>query len=234
MPIRRHTRRAAAVLAALLTVAAVPAVASQPTDGPRPDVCDGAERDVFDDVAGSTFAAAIDCLAAYGIVHGDHTARFRPQAPATRGQTATTLDRLAEVADAQQLPDGDVPYDDVADSTHRDAIGRLHTAGIAHGSTTTRYAPSAQLTRGQAATLHARTLAVLGVDLDDDPPAAFDDTAGTTHQQAIAQLAALDVVDGYGDGTFRPDLPVTRGQLAALSLGTAEVLHDERLWAGIG
>lgn len=32
----------------------------------------------------------------------------------------------------------------------------------------------------------------------------------------IAELAAMEIIDGYPDGTFRPNAPVTRAQLAAL------------------
>lgn len=42
----------------------------------------------------------------------------------------------------------------------------------------------------------------------------FTDIAGTTHEDAILAIAAEAVTTGYGDGTFRPGDPVTRGQMA--------------------
>jgi hypothetical protein len=42
----------------------------------------------------------------------------------------------------------------------------------------------------------------------------FTDIAGNVHQQAIVNVAARGIIQGYTDGTFGPDNPVTRGQMA--------------------
>ncbi len=47
-----------------------------------------------------------------------------------------------------------------------------------------------------------------------------DITADHTHATAIAGLVAGVVTSGYPDGTFRPDEPVTRAQMATF-LATA-------------
>lgn len=47
-----------------------------------------------------------------------------------------------------------------------------------------------------------------------EAPAAFSDTAGHTHEANIEKVAAAGIAGGYPDGTFRPDEPVTRGQMA--------------------
>jgi len=41
----------------------------------------------------------------------------------------------------------------------------------------------------------------------------FTDIAGNTHEQSIINMADRGVTEGYPDGTFRPDNPVTRGQM---------------------
>jgi len=43
--------------------------------------------------------------------------------------------------------------------------------------------------------------------------AEFTDIAGNTHEQSIINMADRGVTEGYPDGTFRPDNPVTRGQM---------------------
>ncbi|MBA2281560.1 MAG: S-layer homology domain-containing protein [Acidimicrobiia bacterium] len=43
----------------------------------------------------------------------------------------------------------------------------------------------------------------------------FSDIAGNAHAANIERLAALGVTSGFPDGTFRPDSPVTRAQMAA-------------------
>jgi len=42
----------------------------------------------------------------------------------------------------------------------------------------------------------------------------FTDISGNVHQQAIVNLAARGIIQGYTVGTFGPDNPVTRGQVA--------------------
>src|SRR6056297_1699497 len=44
----------------------------------------------------------------------------------------------------------------------------------------------------------------------------FDDIKNTKYQEAVEFLSAYQVIDGFGDGTFRPDEPVTRGQMAKM------------------
>ncbi|MGB9976904.1 S-layer homology domain-containing protein [Thermovenabulum sp.] len=44
----------------------------------------------------------------------------------------------------------------------------------------------------------------------------FPDTAGKPFEQAVEQLKALGIVDGYPDGTYKPDVVVTRAQMAKL------------------
>jgi hypothetical protein len=56
----------------------------------------------------------------------------------------------------------------------------------------------------------------------------FTDVGPTApHSEAIAYLSSRDIVVGFGDGTFRPDSPVTRQQFAkmivlAMGLGVTE------------
>jgi hypothetical protein len=45
--------------------------------------------------------------------------------------------------------------------------------------------------------------------------ARFRDTTGNTHEAAIEALVARSITDGFPDGTFRPTLPINRGQVAS-------------------
>lgn len=45
----------------------------------------------------------------------------------------------------------------------------------------------------------------------------FEDVGpDSTHADGIAWAHERGLVEGFGDGTFRPDEPVTRGQLASI------------------
>jgi len=46
--------------------------------------------------------------------------------------------------------------------------------------------------------------------------ARFKDTEGHYAEQHIDKLVEYGIVNGYDDGTFRPDQPITRGQVAVM------------------
>lgn len=53
-------------------------------------------------------------------------------------------------------------------------------------------------------------------------PNAFDDDDGSVHESSINSLAAAGMVGEAGPGQYRPQAPVTRGQLATLIRGALE------------
>ena len=44
----------------------------------------------------------------------------------------------------------------------------------------------------------------------------FTDIANSGHRDAINRLYELDITKGYNDGTFRPNQPITRGEMATM------------------
>ena len=55
--------------------------------------------------------------------------------------------------------------------------------------------------------------------------AAPEDVVGTDYEEAVVRLVALGIIDGFEDGTYRPDEQVTRAQFAKIvvaSLGVGE------------
>jgi 2',3'-cyclic-nucleotide 2'-phosphodiesterase / 3'-nucleotidase len=106
----------------------------------------------------------------------------------------------------------DTRFDDVsAGNVHANAIESLAESGIIQGTSTTTFSPSATLTRGQLATIVAGA-----ADLDRSTDTPFTDLAGTPHANNIAAAEAAGLVFGYDDGTYRPNLPVNRGQVASV------------------
>ena len=45
---------------------------------------------------------------------------------------------------------------------------------------------------------------------------AFNDIEGNIHVEAIKKLSEQGVISGFGDGTFRPDEYVTRGEFCTI------------------
>lgn len=105
-------------------------------------------------------------------------------------------------------------FDVEPDGAHTPAIDCLTYAGVVAGKSADRYDPGAAVTRGQVATLLARTIGLTDADL---PPGgdAFDDDDGSVHEDAIDRLAAAGVIR-TDIRTFRPNEPATRGSMAGL------------------
>jgi hypothetical protein len=160
---------------------------------------------LFRDITGDTHERAIVQLAEAAIASGYDDGTFRPGAPVTRGQMATFLTR------ALQLPPTSTPapYRDIGTTVHADAIARVTAAEIAAGLGDERFGPDEVVTRAQMATFLARALR-----LGSTPAATFTDIAGSSHEASILGVAQAGIASGYPDGTFRPQLAVTRGQLA--------------------
>ena len=51
---------------------------------------------------------------------------------------------------------------------------------------------------------------------EESTMAGFKDTTGHWAQAQIEQLAKLGILGGYPDGTFKPDAPITRAEVAAI------------------
>lgn len=53
--------------------------------------------------------------------------------------------------------------------------------------------------------------------------AAFSDVQGGLYGPAVAELSAYGIIQGYPDGTFRPNKPITRAEAVALVLKAGQV-----------
>jgi hypothetical protein len=70
----------------------------------------------------------------------------------------------------------------------------------------------------------ALVLACISLSVTAPPALAFTDVSPDhPYHEAISHLADLDVIDGYNDGTFRPDQPIWRAQFAKMILGADKV-----------
>ncbi|MTV25117.1 hypothetical protein FTX61_06755 [Nitriliruptoraceae bacterium ZYF776] len=121
-------------------------------------------------------------------------------------------------ADVRGTSFRDVP----AGPPHGDNVRCVAAYGIARGSADGTYRPASDVRRDQMASFLERLLVVAGADLPDDPPDAFSDDDGSVHERAIDRLAAIGVVQGRDDGTFRPAVPVTRAQMASFLVRALE------------
>ena len=109
---------------------------------------------------------------------------------------------------SHQLPFEDVPQD----SWYESAVRYAYTHGIMQGTSDTTFIPNKSLTRAEA-------VQVL-YNLEGQPTVSesttFPDLVQDWYKPAIAWAEQTGVVDGYEDGTFRPDEPFTRQEFAQM------------------
>lgn len=107
-------------------------------------------------------------------------------------------------------PPGYPPLWDVIGTTHESSVRRIADADITQGFGDGTFRPGGTVTRGQMATFIAKGWGLA--------PSASDhgltDIAGSAHAASIRAVAAAGITGGFPDGTFRPNEPVTRGQMA--------------------
>ena len=183
---------------------------SEPTAEPDPD-SDPALGDSFDDSTGSVFEESIRKVAEAGITNGCNSAGtlFCPNTTVTRAQMAVFLLRGLKLP----VPSGATGFTDSAGFAQA-AIDAMAAAGITMGCNAdgTLFCPNKPVTRGQMAAFLARALKLPTPDV----PAAFDDTANSVFNNAIAAILEAGITRGC-DSTgkrFCPDKPVTRAQMA--------------------
>ncbi|MEX0658703.1 MAG: beta-propeller domain-containing protein [Egibacteraceae bacterium] len=114
-------------------------------------------------------------------------------------------------------------------SVHAGAIDCAAWWGIARGVGDDRYAPGGDVLRAQMASFVARLVRGSGGALPASPADAFTDDGGSVHHYATNRLAAVGVLEGLGDGTYRPRAPVTRGQMASILVRSLEARIGQAL-----
>ena len=122
---------------------------------------------------------------------------------------------------------GPIPFKDVhpKDWFYED-ICKAYTAGIFKGHDNATAAPNAPLTREQAITLLARNMR-----LDEIPGEVIDFTDGrdfSPYSRGYVRAAILaGIIDGYADGTCRPQQNVTRGEaMKMLCVGLGSLINE--------
>lgn len=95
---------------------------------------------------------------------------------------------------------------------YAEAVAEVAAAGLMQGTGNGLFSPGGSVSRGMAAAILYRLAGEPAA-----PEIPFSDvTAADYYGAAVAWAAESGVVTGYADGTFRPQLPVSRQQLAAL------------------
>jgi hypothetical protein len=242
----RSTLGLAAALA--MVMALLPGTAFAQTTAPdargTDAVCDGEYDSDFDDIAGSAHEGNIRCMADFGLTEGLRGGTsYGPRLDVNRGQMASFIARFIEDYTDEDLPEGDDDrFGDVDPSyVHADNINALAEIGVVEGTNASggqSYAPNLGVSRAQMASFIRRALSYLD-DGQVNPPSAppiatadyFADDAGSIHEANINSIAGVGIVQGFQDGTYRPNEIVKRDQMASFVMRAYDYAVSEDLGA---
>ena len=95
----------------------------------------------------------------------------------------------------------------------KDAVAYVYENNLMNGTSDEIFSPSGSLTRGQLVTILYRIAGEPGTIMST----SFSDVpSGKYYSNAVAWASANGIVNGYADGTFKPNNIVTREQIATI------------------
>jgi hypothetical protein len=107
-----------------------------------------------------------------------------------------------------------ISFTDIGNNWAGEAIKELAGIGAVSGYPDGSFRPDAEITRGEFVTILVKAL---NLKYAASAP-AFSDTVNHFAKDSIATAAALGIVRGYDDNTFKPDDPITREQMAVIAI----------------
>jgi hypothetical protein len=90
--------------------------------------------------------------------------------------------------------------------------------GIVRGYEDGTFRPDAPVGRAEAVRMLLKASRLDALNAGSGSQVFSDVTPGEWFMDDVAKAAALGIVQGYGDGTFRPGAPITRAEAALIIL----------------
>ena len=157
---------------------------------------------------------------ALGLNNTDHFAyivgygngEVRPQNSITRAEVAAIFFRLLkdDVRD-DNLTANSVFTDVALGKWYNKSISTMAKIGIVKGRTANTFVPNAPITRAEFAAICSR-FDRSNVEIKSD----FNDISGHWAENEIRRAASLGWIQGYTDGSFKPDQNITRAEAASM------------------
>ena len=148
----------------------------------------------------------------FAYVQGYPDGTVKPAGNITRAETAAILFRLMDEGSRKTYYSTKSGFRDVASgSWYNTYVATLNNAGVITDSSNGYFRPNEAITRAELAAMLAKFSETTGA------ANYFNDvSASYWAANAIAICAKLGWINGYPDGTFRPDKNVTRAELMAM------------------
>lgn len=163
-----------------------------------------------DNPPGSSFHNAVNWMASSGITVGYSDGTFKKNRLSTRGETVAFLYRY--VNPTFSVPTSSRYSDMGVRSAFFSSVAWASSAGVTGGYADGSFRPGKNVTRGEFAAFIYR---LHGASYQSVRGAEFRDVSGFNYHPAN-WMKCYGISVGYSDATFRPNQPITRGEMSAL------------------
>ena len=149
------------------------------------------------------------------VVRVDGSAIYTPIPFKVNGQRIDIYSRTNSTYLVLQNP---VTFQDIASHWSKGDVESLAAKMIVTGRTEQTFVPNASVTRAEFATLVVRALG-LSADVASGASRTWLHPTGMPEQSATVDA---DIIDGYTDGTFKPNGTITREEMAVMAYNALE------------
>lgn len=167
--------------------------------------------DKYEAIAASNIIKSLE--KAFG-VEDLKTADLKAEAEAYIKEIGLSDDEVAALrANLSRSKEAFVPFSDISESGYRDYILSAYDFGIVNGYADGTFRPNAVITRAQFITMLYR---MSGAAAPEEAALDFSDADSIAEPflDAVSWGVETGIIKGYEDNTFRPNLPITRAQMA--------------------
>ncbi|WP_019132055.1 S-layer homology domain-containing protein [Peptoniphilus obesi] len=140
-------------------------------------------------------------------MYGYPDGTVRPEGMMTRAEAAALIARLAKL---DMSNDAKPNFQDTESAWYNSAINAMTSKNLMFADKDGNFRPNQAITRAEFAR------ALYGVDKKNDKVAPFEDVKGHEFEAAINQAYGNGRINGYPDGTFKPDAYIQRSEAARI------------------
>lgn len=155
-----------------------------------------------------------------GVVNGMTATTYEPEGKLTRAQFVKLLACSLEEAETLKTYEGQHPFTDSEGHWAETYIAWAKDKGIVEGVSATEFDPEAPITREQMATIFGRYALKQGIEMpkSDNAAGSFPDADKISEyaREFVELMRIAGILNGYEDGTFRPQGNATRAEAAKL------------------
>ncbi|MBR5307910.1 MAG: S-layer homology domain-containing protein [Clostridia bacterium] len=144
-----------------------------------------------------------------GIINGYPDGTFKPEGNITRAEAASLVLRVSGLTVKKES--SEIFPDVKSGAWYYDTVNTLALSGVID-ATEKSFRPDEKATRAELTDMVYR----LGIKASDVLGSFSDLYTDHKYYDSVRKAAGAGIIGGYGDGTFRPDAPVTRAEAAKI------------------